>query len=37
VGLDFRQVHATVLEDWLGLPAKTTLGAPFVKLPLIRA
>jgi uncharacterized protein (DUF1501 family) len=37
VELDFRQVHATVLEDWLGLPAKAALGAGLEKLPLFRA
>jgi hypothetical protein len=37
VGLDFRRVYATVLEDWLGLPAKAALGAGPEKLPLFRA
>jgi uncharacterized protein (DUF1501 family) len=32
--LDFRQVYATVLEDWLGLPARETLGGAFERLPL---
>jgi uncharacterized protein (DUF1501 family) len=36
MGLDFRQVYATVLEDWLGLPAKTALGGTFERLPLFR-
>jgi uncharacterized protein (DUF1501 family) len=36
-GLDFRQVYATALEDWLGLPAKEALGASFERLPLFRA
>ncbi len=31
---DFRQVYAAVLEDWLGLPSKEVLGAPFARLPL---
>jgi uncharacterized protein (DUF1501 family) len=35
--LDFRQVYATVLEDWLGLPAKTALGGDFKRLPVFRA
>jgi uncharacterized protein (DUF1501 family) len=35
--LDFRQVYATVLEDWLGLPAKEVLGGPFEPLPLLRS
>jgi uncharacterized protein (DUF1501 family) len=33
-GLDFRQVYATVLEDWLGLPAQAILGGEFPRLPL---
>ncbi len=37
VGLDFRRVYATVLEEWLGLPAKPTLGETFERLPLFRA
>ena len=32
--IDFRRVYATVLEDWLGLPAKAALGATFEPLPL---
>jgi uncharacterized protein (DUF1501 family) len=35
MGIDFRRVYATVLEDWLGLPA-STLGGGFEKLPLFR-
>jgi uncharacterized protein (DUF1501 family) len=34
---DFRQVYATVLEDWLGLPGKPALGADFDKLSLFRS
>jgi uncharacterized protein (DUF1501 family) len=34
--LDFRQVYATVLEDWLGLPAQEALGGTFARLPLFR-
>jgi uncharacterized protein (DUF1501 family) len=37
MGVDFRQVYATVLEDWLGLPAKTALGGDFPRLPLFRS
>jgi uncharacterized protein (DUF1501 family) len=37
VGLDFRRVYATVLEDWLGLPARTALAGAFERLPLFRA
>jgi hypothetical protein len=33
---DFRRVYATVIEDWLGLPAQATLGGQFNKLPLLR-
>jgi uncharacterized protein (DUF1501 family) len=33
-GIDFRQVFTTVLEDWLGLPAKEAVGGEFAKLPL---
>ena len=36
VGLDFRQVYATVLEKWLGLPSREALGGPFEPLPLFR-
>jgi uncharacterized protein (DUF1501 family) len=33
---DFRQVYATVVEHWLGLPAPAALDGAFVKLPLFR-
>lgn len=36
MGTDFRQVYATILEDWLCLPTKTALGGTFEKLPLFR-
>jgi uncharacterized protein (DUF1501 family) len=36
LGLDFRRVYATVLEDWLGLPAKSAVGGSFERLPLFR-
>ncbi len=36
VGIDFRQIYATVLEDWLGLPAKAALGGTFEPMPLFR-
>jgi uncharacterized protein (DUF1501 family) len=36
VGLDFRRVYATVLEDWLGVPAQAALGGAFETLPLLR-
>ena len=32
--VDFRRVYATVLESWLGLPAKEALGGAFEPLPL---
>jgi uncharacterized protein (DUF1501 family) len=35
--LDFRQVYATVLEGWLGLPAKETLSGTFECVPLFRS
>jgi uncharacterized protein (DUF1501 family) len=34
--VDFRQVYATVLEDWLGLPSKAALSGSFEPLPLFR-
>jgi uncharacterized protein (DUF1501 family) len=34
--LDFRQVYAAALQDWLGLPAKEALGGTFEPLPLFR-
>jgi uncharacterized protein (DUF1501 family) len=37
VGVDFRQVYATVLEGWLGLPARAALGGEFGRLPLFCA
>jgi uncharacterized protein (DUF1501 family) len=33
--VDFRRVYATVLEGWLGLPAKGALGGAFELLPLL--
>jgi uncharacterized protein (DUF1501 family) len=35
--VDFRQVYATVLQDWLGLPAKKALAGHFERLPLFRS
>jgi uncharacterized protein (DUF1501 family) len=37
VGLDFRRVYATLLHDWLGLPAEAALGQKFERLPLFKA
>jgi uncharacterized protein (DUF1501 family) len=34
---DFRQVYATILDEWLGLPSRTVLGGTFERLPLFRA
>jgi uncharacterized protein (DUF1501 family) len=36
MAVDFRQVYAGVLEDWLGLPAEPALSGVFAKLPLFR-
>jgi uncharacterized protein (DUF1501 family) len=33
--IDFRRIYATVLEDWLRIPARTVLGSAFEKLPLL--
>ena len=35
--LDFRQVYASILEDWLGLPTAEPLGGSFAKLPLFKS
>jgi uncharacterized protein (DUF1501 family) len=37
MGIDFRRVYATVLEDWLGLPGKAALGGEIAKLSLFRS
>ena len=37
MAIDFRRVYATVLENWLGLPAKDALGGDFKTMPLFRA
>jgi uncharacterized protein (DUF1501 family) len=34
--VDFRQVYATVLEDWLGVSSRPVLGASFDRLAFIR-
>jgi uncharacterized protein (DUF1501 family) len=34
MAIDFRQVYATVLEDWIGLPSKSILAEKFEKLRL---
>jgi uncharacterized protein (DUF1501 family) len=33
---DFRCVYATVLENWLGIPAKAALSEPFAPMPLFK-
>ncbi len=33
-GIDFRRIYATILEEWLGLPARTALAGTFERLPL---
>jgi uncharacterized protein (DUF1501 family) len=35
-GIDFRQVYATILEEWLCLPSRAILNGVFRKLPLFR-
>jgi uncharacterized protein (DUF1501 family) len=35
--VDFRRAYASVLEDWLGVPARTVLGGAHERLPLFRA
>jgi uncharacterized protein (DUF1501 family) len=35
--VDFRRVYASLLDDWLGLPSKETLGDTFERLPLFRS
>ena len=35
-GVDFRQVYATVLENWLGLASEPVLGQKFAALPLLK-
>ncbi len=36
MGIDFRQVYASVLERWLGLSSSKPLGGSFTSLPLFR-
>lgn len=35
MGVDFRQVYATLMQNWLGVPAQEILGQSFEMLPLI--
>jgi uncharacterized protein (DUF1501 family) len=34
--VDFRQVYATILDHWLGIPSQEILGSTFDQLPLFR-
>ena len=36
MGLDFRQLYASLLDDWLGVSGQTVLGQDLPKLPLFR-
>ena len=36
MSVDFRRVYATILDQWLALPAKVALGGDFEPLPLFR-
>jgi uncharacterized protein (DUF1501 family) len=37
MGLDFRRVYATLLDEWLGVPSKRALAGEFERLPLLRS
>jgi uncharacterized protein (DUF1501 family) len=37
VGVDFRQMYATVLGPWWGMNSAAVLGQKFETLPLLRA
>ncbi|SIO58793.1 Uncharacterized conserved protein, DUF1501 family [Singulisphaera sp. GP187] len=34
---DFRQVYATLLDDWLGASSRDVLGEPFAHVPILRS
>ena len=36
-GIDFRNVYASVLQNWLKTPSKPVLGRQFEPMPIIRA
>ena len=36
ISTDFRQVYATILQQWLGVDSKAVLGGEYNKLPLFR-
>jgi uncharacterized protein (DUF1501 family) len=36
VAIDFRRVYSTLLESWLGVPAKAALGGEYERLPLVK-
>jgi uncharacterized protein (DUF1501 family) len=35
--VDFRQIYATLLDEWLGLDSHVVLGGSFVRLPVLRS
>ena len=35
MSVDFRQVYATILENWLGVTSEEVLGATFEPMPLL--
>jgi uncharacterized protein (DUF1501 family) len=35
-GIDFRQVYATILDSWLGVPSKDVLGAAFEPVEILK-
>lgn len=35
--IDFRQIYATIIEDWFGASSEAILGGKFAKSPLLRA
>ncbi len=37
MSVDFRRVYASVLEDWMGIPATPVLGSSYGRLPLFTA
>jgi uncharacterized protein (DUF1501 family) len=36
MGIDFRQIYASILQHWLGLPSSASLGEPFTTLNVLR-
>jgi uncharacterized protein (DUF1501 family) len=35
--VDFRQVYATLLDEWLGLNSQVVLGGSFERIPVLRS